>query len=136
MKTNKFYPFNTTYRDLLKGLSDVANKVFQSPSDEYKPFGGAPVVFGDFVQMGPIVKEEQAAVGNRVRLRQVHRQAQDQSFVRLLDAPRDGKDQPRDIERVNDMLESRLAGDYETVVRKILKKKALFFAGTRFSVKK
>ncbi|KAG0050240.1 hypothetical protein BGZ89_003937 [Linnemannia elongata] len=93
-------------------------------------------MFGDYGQMGPIVKGEQAAVGNRVRLRQVHRQAQDQSFVRLLNALRDGKDQPRDIERVNDMLESLLAGDYETVVRKIQKKKALFFAGTRFSVRK
>ncbi|KAF9286699.1 hypothetical protein BGZ88_008913 [Linnemannia elongata] len=95
-------------------------------------------MFGDYGQMGPIVKGEQAAVGKWVfvRLRQVHRQAQDQSFVRLLNALRDGKDQPRDIERVNDMLESRMAGDYKTVVRKILKKKALFFAGTRFSVKK
>ncbi|KAG0056116.1 hypothetical protein BGZ90_005599, partial [Linnemannia elongata] len=34
---------------------------------------------------------------SRVRLRQVHRQAQDQSFVRLLNALRNGKDQPRDI---------------------------------------
>lgn len=45
----------------------MANKVFQSPSDECKPFEGAPVImFGDFGQLGPIIKGEQAAVGKWV----------------------------------------------------------------------
>jgi hypothetical protein len=133
-------------RDMFEGLSDVCNKVFQTPTDGYRPFGGAPVVmFGDFGQLGPIVKEgdpqaqwlfESPLLGDfiRIRLRTIHRQAQDQDFIKALSIVRNGSQLPQDIQDLDRVLRARRIDDLPRVLGRIMDEGATFIACTRAKV--
>jgi hypothetical protein len=133
-------------RDMFEGLSDVCNKMFQDPTEGYQPFGGVPAaMFGDFGQLGPIVKEgdpqalwlfESPLLGDftRIRLKTIHRQAQDQDFIKALSIIRNGSQLPQDIQDLDRILKARRIADIHRIFVRVVDEGATFIACTRAKV--